>query len=77
MRASSLSDERAIRLVSQYFVPVHVSRDNYLLDVPDRATLQIGIGAAHGRFMGMLTKIGFGIAIFLISVYAAFPVHRR
>jgi uncharacterized protein YqgC (DUF456 family) len=38
--------------------------------------LQIGIGAAHGRFMGILTKIGFGIAIFLISTYAAFPVHR-
>jgi hypothetical protein len=38
MRASSLSDERVIRLVSSYFVPVHVSRDNYLMPTPDAAT---------------------------------------
>src|SRR5439155_25734838 len=37
MRASSLSDDRVIRLVSTYFVPVHVSRDNYLFDAPDPA----------------------------------------
>ncbi|HEY7313064.1 MAG TPA: hypothetical protein VH643_27120 [Gemmataceae bacterium] len=32
MRVSSLSDERVIRLISRYFVPVWVSRDNYQLD---------------------------------------------
>jgi len=32
MRVSSLSDERVIRLISKYFVPVWVSRDNYQLD---------------------------------------------
>jgi len=40
MRASSLSDDRVIRLVSAYFVPVHVSRDNYLLSAPDADTLR-------------------------------------
>ena len=38
MRASSFSDDRVIRLVSTYFVPVHVSRDNYLLPAADAAT---------------------------------------
>jgi hypothetical protein len=32
MRVSSLSDERVIRLISKYFVPVWVSRDSYQLD---------------------------------------------
>ena len=32
MRVSSLSDERVIRPISRYFVPVWVSRDNYQLD---------------------------------------------
>jgi hypothetical protein len=32
MRVSSLSDERVIRLISNYFVPVWLSRDNYQLD---------------------------------------------
>jgi hypothetical protein len=32
MRVSSLSDERVIRLISRYFVPVWVSRDSYQLD---------------------------------------------
>jgi hypothetical protein len=38
MRASSFSDERVIRLVSSYFVPVHVSRDNYQSEAPNLAT---------------------------------------
>jgi hypothetical protein len=38
MRASSFSDERVIKLVSSCFVPVHVSRDNYLMPTPDLAT---------------------------------------
>jgi hypothetical protein len=38
MRASSFSDERVIRLVSRYFVPVSVSRDNYLMPAADAAT---------------------------------------
>src|SRR5689334_13140207 len=31
MRVSSLSNERVIEIVSRYFVPVWVSRDNYQL----------------------------------------------
>jgi hypothetical protein len=38
MRTSSFSDDRVIRLVSTYFVPVHVSRDCYLQEKPDFAT---------------------------------------
>jgi hypothetical protein len=37
MRVSSLSDERIIRLVSDYFVPVWVSRDGYQLAKPTQA----------------------------------------
>jgi hypothetical protein len=37
MRVSSLSDERVIRLLTQYFVPVWVSRDHYQLGPPSQA----------------------------------------
>jgi hypothetical protein len=37
MRVSSLSDERVIRLLTQYFVPVWVSRDHYQLAPPSKA----------------------------------------
>jgi hypothetical protein len=37
MRVSSLSDDRIIDLVSRYFVPVWVSRDNYQLQQPTKA----------------------------------------
>jgi hypothetical protein len=37
MRVSSLSDKRVIDLITKYFVPVWVSRDNYQLDPPSAA----------------------------------------
>jgi len=37
MRASSLSDERVIELVSRYFVPAWLSRDNYQLGARSEA----------------------------------------
>jgi hypothetical protein len=37
MRVSSLSDERVIRLLTQYFVPVWVSRDHYQMAPPPKA----------------------------------------
>lgn len=37
MRASSLSDKRVIELVSRYFVPAWLSRDNYQLDTRSKA----------------------------------------
>jgi hypothetical protein len=37
MRVSSLSDDRVIRLLTQYFVPVWVSRDHYQLAPPSKA----------------------------------------
>jgi hypothetical protein len=40
MRVSSLSDERIIRLVRHYFVPVWVSRDRYQLGPAEKAELE-------------------------------------
>lgn len=44
MRVSSLSDDRVIRLISQYFVPTWLSRDRYQLEKPSREE-QLLIGA--------------------------------
>ena len=33
----------------------------------------IGYGAAHGRFIGMLIKVGFAGVIFLVGTFAGFP----
>jgi uncharacterized protein YqgC (DUF456 family) len=37
---------------------------------------EIGIGAAKGRFLGILAKTAFGIAILLVSVITAWPTGR-
>jgi hypothetical protein len=38
---------------------------------------RVGLGAARGRFMGMLVKIGLACVVFLIGVFGGFPNHRR
>jgi hypothetical protein len=37
----------------------------------------VGLGAARGKFVGMLIKIAMACVIFLIAVFGGFPNHRR
>lgn len=37
-------------------------------------SLRIGVGAAKGRLMGMLWKVGFGVLVLIVSVWMALPV---
>jgi uncharacterized protein len=37
-------------------------------------SLRVGIGAAKGRFVGIVSKLGFGIAMFIVALVAGFPV---
>ncbi len=39
-------------------------------------SLRVGVGAAHGRFLGILGKLIFSIIIFVIAAIVAFPVAR-
>ena len=36
-------------------------------------SIKIGLGAAKGRFMGIVAKLAFGIAMLVVALYAAFP----
>lgn len=48
-----------------------------LLELSDRNvthSLRVGIGAAKGRFWGMVIKLSVGLAMFVVSAWAAFPV---
>jgi uncharacterized protein YqgC (DUF456 family) len=36
-------------------------------------SIKIGFGAAKGRFMGIIAKLAFGIAMLIVALYAAFP----
>jgi len=36
-------------------------------------SLKIGMGAAKGRFMGIIGKLAFGIAMLFVALIAAFP----
>ncbi|HEV2292556.1 MAG TPA: DUF456 domain-containing protein [Tepidisphaeraceae bacterium] len=36
-------------------------------------SMRIGFGAAKGRFLGIVAKLAFGIAMLIIALYAAFP----
>jgi uncharacterized protein len=40
-------------------------------------SFEIGVGAAKGRFLGILAKSCFGVAILLVSIIAAWPTGRR
>ena len=37
-------------------------------------SMRVGIGAAHGRFLGIISKLIFSVIIFLIAAAVAFPV---
>ncbi len=37
-------------------------------------SLRVGVGAAKGRFVGIVSKLGFGVAMFVVAVVAGFPV---
>jgi len=39
-------------------------------------SMRVGVGAAHGRFMGILGKLIFSIIIFIIAAVVAFPISR-
>jgi hypothetical protein len=36
-------------------------------------SLQVGAGAATGRFLGIVSKLAFGVVMFLIVLIAALP----
>jgi uncharacterized protein YqgC (DUF456 family) len=35
---------------------------------------RVGWGAAKGRFVGIMLKVGFGVVILIVTVFVAFPV---
>src|SRR3954468_3158021 len=37
-------------------------------------SLRVGVGAAHGRFLGILGKLIFSVIIFVVAAIVAFPV---
>lgn len=37
-------------------------------------SFRVGLGAAKGRFLGIVTKLAFGIVMFLIALWAALPL---
>ena len=40
-------------------------------------SLRIGVGAAKGRFLGIISKLAFGLLMLLIALYSAFPVGAK
>ena len=44
-------------------------------DRSHKDAVRIGLGAAHGRLIGVLSKMGFGVVIFLASALLALPYH--
>lgn len=36
-------------------------------------SMRIGVGAAKGRFLGIIGKLAFGIVMLIVALYAAFP----
>src|SRR3954452_21867046 len=39
-----------------------------------RHSLRVGVGAAKGRFWGIVFKSAFGVIMFLVAAFAAFPL---
>src|SRR5262249_11256970 len=78
MRASSLSDERVIELVSRYFVPAWLSRDNYQLGARSDAE-RAGI---HRIYLDKRKRSlkGGTVCVYLLApdgaVLATLPVHQ-
>jgi hypothetical protein len=78
MRASSLSDERVIELVSRYFVPVWLSRDNYQLGArSDAERAEIRRIDLDKRKRGLK---GGTVCVYMLApdgaVMATLPVHQ-
>jgi hypothetical protein len=38
-------------------------------------SLRVGVGAAKGRFVGLVAKLGFGAVMFLVIAFKGFPIH--
>ncbi len=38
-------------------------------------SLKVGVGAAKGRLMGTMSKLMFGLAMLLVAVWTALPIH--
>ena len=36
-------------------------------------SLRVGVGAAKGRFVGIVSKLAFGLVMFVVALFAAFP----
>jgi uncharacterized protein YqgC (DUF456 family) len=36
-------------------------------------SLRVGVGAAKGRFMGIISKLGFGVAMLIVALWAGLP----
>ena len=49
----------------------------HMIEADSRRSLKIGWGAAKGRFWGIMIKSGFGVAMIIISLIAAFPLGGR
>ncbi len=45
-----------------------------LMGKPAQQSAQIGLGAAHGRFLGILTKLGIGIVMLFLSMIVGLPI---
>src|SRR5215468_1870668 len=78
MRASSLSDERVIELISRYFVPVRLSRDNYQLAArSDAERAEIRRIDLDKRKRGLQ---GGTVCVYMLApdgaVLATLPVHQ-
>lgn len=39
-------------------------------------SMRVGVGAAKGRFLGILSKLAFGLVILIASLWTAFPYPR-
>ena len=43
-------------------------------DKDARHSIRVGVGAAKGRFWGIVSKLGFGLIMFVVAAWAALPV---
>ncbi len=78
MRVSSLSDDRVIRLVSKYFVPVWHSRDNYQMGEPAKEEQEEILRIDRDKKKHNLE--GGNVCVYLLlpdgAVVASLPVQR-
>ena len=48
-----------------------------MLGQPLSQSVLIGYGAAKGRFTGIIAKVAIGCVMFVITFFAAFPIHAK